>query len=92
MPDPVDTVIAHVRKLERQLARGVAGQGRAVGCDGQKHRTPAVHARLGPGFIIVRDNINDLHPVFHFFLVFRGDLPGVVELFLGRQKLINIDT
>ena len=75
----------------RQLRRGVAGQGAAIGGDGQEYGAPAVHAGLGTVLEIIGHHVDDLHPALHLFLVFTGYGLGILQLFPGRQQLIHVD-
>ncbi|VVN15045.1 hypothetical protein PS659_04072 [Pseudomonas fluorescens] len=89
VPDVLDTVLAHVGKLHRQLPGAVARQGRAVGGDVEKQVGPAVHAGLGTLFVVVRGDEDQLARValgFKAFAVFIGDALGTLQLLAGGQQ------
>src|SRR5207342_220600 len=90
-PDPLDTCLAHVRKLEpRKHARGVTGKSGAVRYHVEKHRAQSVHARLGSTLEVVGHDEIDLHPLARSIPKALGHGFGPFYLFTTREQLVAI--
>ncbi|KPM89815.1 hypothetical protein AOR11_25010, partial [Vibrio alginolyticus] len=88
-PDVLDAVLAYVGELNRQLARTVTRQRRAVRRDIEKQVAPAVHAGLRAFFVVIGRHEDQLaRMVFGGELVapLVGDALGTYQLFLARQQ------
>src|SRR3954465_10973675 len=85
-PDPRQGVLAHVRAREGERVRGGAGQGIAVGRDGELSLSPPAHAGLGVLAVVVGEDIDDVHPSLQAHTGSAHDRLRPLELCLAGQE------
>ena len=84
-------MLGHLRKVEAgQHARGLAGQGGAVGRHAEEDLPPAVHAGLRAVGVVIRDHVEDLHATLVRFPVPVRHRLRTPELIAGRKKLVPV--
>ena len=70
---------------------GVAGQRRAIWRDGQENIAPAIHAFLGPGFVIVGHDEEDFEFVAQLGAVFIRHPFSTFQLFAAGHQAIAVE-